>query len=332
MPFSRAIVATLLLAGSAVAATPAAADPTGTAADVTVTVTAAITEVTGFGTNPGALRMYRYRPDGLPTGRPVVLALHGCTQDAAAYGTDTGWVALAEQWRFTLVLPAQQQANNGSRCFNWFQSADTTRGQGEAESIAQMVRRAVADGADPARVWISGLSAGGGMTATMLATYPELFAGGGIVAGPPHRCATTLIEAFSCMYPGRDLTPTQWGGFVRAASQHTGPWPTVSIWHGTADYTVATANQREQVDQWTDVHGIPTTPSATDTVAGFPHAVYRTADGRTVVETVTLTGMGHGQPVDPGTSATSCGRAGAYILDVNLCAARHLGTTWQLAG
>jgi poly(hydroxyalkanoate) depolymerase family esterase len=290
---------------------------------------ATITEVTGFGTNPGALRMFRYVPDGLPAGRPVVVALHGCTQTAAAYGTNAGWVELADRWRFTVVLPEQQQANNISRCFNWFQQSDLSRGQGEPESVAQMVRRTIADtSADPARVTVTGLSAGAAMTAVMLATYPELFVAGGIVAGLPYRCATTMIDAFSCMNPGRNLTPAQWGNLVRAAG--SGPWPAVSIWHGTSDFTVAQANQRELVEQWTDVHGIPATPTSTDTVAGYPHATYRTPAGRTVVETYSITNMGHGQPVDPGTASLQCGHATAYILDVNICAAWQLGLSWHL--
>ncbi|MEV5543783.1 PHB depolymerase family esterase [Saccharopolyspora shandongensis] len=310
------LVAAVLLALLAVAPAASAAE---------------IREVTGFGANPGALRMFEYVPDGLPAGRPVVVAMHGCTQDAAGYGNGAGWVELAERSGFTLVLPQQEAANNSSRCFNWFQPGDTTRGQGEAESVAQMVRRAIDDtGADPARVYVTGLSAGGGMTSVLLATYPEMFAGGGVVAGLPFGCATSAVDAFTCMNPGRDLTAAQWGDKVRAASPHQGPWPTLSIWHGTADYTVAPANQREQVEQWTNVHGIPATPSATDTVAGYPHAVYDDANGRTLVETFEITGMGHGQPIDPGTGAGQCGQAGAYLLDVNICAAAHLSQAWAL--
>ncbi|HEU5469766.1 MAG TPA: PHB depolymerase family esterase [Actinophytocola sp.] len=293
---------------------------------------AAITEVTGFGTNPGALRMFRYVPDGLPTARPVVVALHGCNQNAAGYGTDSGWVALADRWRFGLVLPEQQTANNAGRCFNWFQNADTGRGQGESESVAQMVRRTLTDtGADRGRVTVTGLSAGGAMTSVLLAGYPDLFSGGAVVAGLPYRCAGALIEAFSCMNPGRDRTAAQWGDLVRAAGPHPGPWPTMTVWHGTADFTVAQANQRELVEQWTNVHGIPATPSETDTVAGYPHAVYRDAAGRIAVQTYTITSMGHGQPVDPGTGTGQCGRAAAFVLDVNICAAWHTGTFWDLA-
>ncbi|MGP4018059.1 extracellular catalytic domain type 1 short-chain-length polyhydroxyalkanoate depolymerase [Saccharopolyspora sp. 5N708] len=293
---------------------------------------AEIREVTGFGTNPGALRMFEYVPDGLPQGRPVVVAMHGCTQNAAGYGAGAGWVELAERSAFTLVLPQQESVNNISRCFNWFQPGDTTRGQGEAASIAQMVQRAIADtGADPSRVYVTGLSAGGAMTSVLLGAYPDMFAGGGVVAGLPLGCAASSLEAFTCMNPGKNLTPAQWGDKVRAAAgSHQGPWPTLSVWHGTADYTVAYANQRELVEQWTNVHGIPDTPSATDTIAGYPHAVYRDSTGRPLVETFSITGMGHGQPIDPGTADQQCGQAGAYQLDVNICAAWHLTQSWSL--
>ncbi|PRY30938.1 extracellular catalytic domain type 1 short-chain-length polyhydroxyalkanoate depolymerase [Umezawaea tangerina] len=286
---------------------------------------AGITEVTGFGTNPGNLRMFRYVPDDLPAGRPVVVALHGCTQDAAGYGTASGWVALADRYRFSVLLPQQQTTNNANKCFSWFQTADTTRGQGEAASIAQMVTKMAAGPA-----YVTGLSAGGAMTSVMLATYPESFRGGGIVAGLPHGCAASIIDAYTCMNPGKNLTPQQWGDKVRAASPYTGPRPPVTIWHGTADYTVATANQRELVDQWTNALGTDTTPDTTDTVAGYPHSTYRAPSGTPAVETYTLTTMGHGQPVDPGTGPKQCGTATAYVLDVNICAAWYLAHGWGL--
>ncbi|MFE6283097.1 alpha/beta hydrolase family esterase [Streptomyces sp. NPDC057877] len=293
---------------------------------------ASLQEVTGFGGNPGALKMYRYVPDGLPAGRPVVVALHGCTQNAPGYGTGSGWLQLADRHGFSVVLPQQQSANNLSSCFNWFQSGDITRGQGEAASIAQMIDRQLADtGADPSRVYVTGLSAGGGMTSVMMATYPEKFAAGGVVAGLPYGCAQAAGSPYVCMYVGATQTPKQWGDRVRAARPgYTGPWPTLTVLQGTADYTVKPVNMTDLTRQWTDVHGADQTADVSDTVAGYPHQVFRNPAGRAVVETYSLTGMGHGQPVDPGASATQCGTAGAYFLDVNLCAAHRLGTAWGL--
>jgi poly(hydroxyalkanoate) depolymerase family esterase len=306
----------ILIAGLLAGATPASA--------------AAIEEVTGFGSNPGALKMFRYVPDGLPSGRPVVVAMHGCTQNAAGYGTGSGWIQLADKFGFSVVLPEQQSANNIIKCFNWFEPGDITRGQGEAESIAQMVRRQLGDtGADPARVVVTGLSSGGAMAAVMLATYPEMFAAGGVVAGIAYRCATSAAETSQCQNGTKNQTPAQLGDAVRGASSHTGPWPKVSIWQGDADFTVRPANMTELVEQWTNVHGIPPEPTSTDTVAGYPHAVYASG-GTTLVETYTITGMGHGQPLDPGTADGQCGQAGAFLLDVNICAAWHMSAAWGL--
>ncbi|MFJ4756506.1 alpha/beta hydrolase family esterase [Streptomyces sp. NPDC088763] len=295
---------------------------------------ASLQEVTGFGSNPGALRMFRYVPDGLPAGWPVVVALHGCTQNAAGYGTGGGWLQLADRWKFSVVLPQQQSANNLSSCFNWFQTGDIARGQGEAASIAQMVDRQLADtSGDASRVQVTGLSAGGGMTAVMMAAYPEKFAAGGIVAGLPYGCAQAVGSPYVCMYVGATQTARQWGDRVRAARPgYTGPWPTLVAFQGTADYTVKPVNMTDLTRQWTDAHGTDQSADASDTVAGFPHQVFRDASGRAVVETYSLTGMGHGQPVDPGSGGEQCGTAGAYLLDVNLCAAYRMGRAWGLDG
>jgi len=294
---------------------------------------AAIEEVTGFGSNPGTLRMFRYTPDGLPSGRPVVVALHGCSQDAVGYGTKSGWTAMADRERFTLVLPHTDTGNNLLKCFNWFEPGDTGRDRGEAASIIQMTRRAVADaGADASRVFVTGLSAGGAMTAVMLATYPDEYRGGAIVAGLPYGCAANSLEATSCMLGSKNLTPAQWADRVRTATDHNGPWPTVSVYHGSLDFTVSTTNQRELVEQWTAVHGTDTTSDGSDTVFGYPHNVFRDGSGNPVVETYTITGMAHGQPVNPGSGDGHCGTADTFgfYLSTNLCAAWQIATDWSL--
>jgi poly(3-hydroxybutyrate) depolymerase len=148
-----------------------------------------LAEVGGFGSNPGQLRMFKYVPEGLEPGRPLVVALHGCTQQASAYDDETGWIALADRHRFALLLP--QETVNLARCFRWFEVDQSSRDQGEALSVRQMIERMVADHQlNPARVHVTGLSAGGAMTAVLLAVYPDLFAGGAVIAGIPYRCAS----------------------------------------------------------------------------------------------------------------------------------------------
>jgi feruloyl esterase len=163
---------------------------------------------------------------------------------------------LARRHSFALVYAEQSQANNPNRCFNWFQPHDARRGSGEALSIRQMVTRMRrTHSIDAARIFITGLLAGGAMTSVMLATYPEVFAGG-IIAGLPYGAASCLRQVMSAMKRPRARAPQQWGDLVRSASSYTGPRPTVSIWHGTEDRTVAAANAAALLSQWTNVHGV----------------------------------------------------------------------------
>lgn len=289
---------------------------------------AAPTAVPSFGSNPGNLAMFVYRPAGLPAGRPVVVALHGCTQSAADYLANAGWRKYADLWGFTLVLPEQKRANNVQRCFNWFEPADTTRDRGEALSVRQMVDYAVAhDGGDGERVYVTGLSAGGAMTAVLLAAYPDVFAAGAVVGGLAYRCATDLISALTCMSSPPARTPREWGDAVRAAYPgYGGGYPRVEIWFGAADTTVVPANADRLREQWTDVWGLGPDPSSTSALPGGTTR-YRYGDAVTVYR---VAGIGHGTPVDPGTGVDQCGNAARYYPD-SICAAYRSAVAWGLA-
>src|SRR2546423_6620103 len=108
----RGLAATALTAAATAAAVALPAPPAGAAG---------LTQVTGFGSNPGNLLMYAYVPASLPPGAPLVVALHGCTQTAGDYYSDAGWSKFADSAPFAVVYPQQQSANNSSQCFNWFQ-------------------------------------------------------------------------------------------------------------------------------------------------------------------------------------------------------------------
>ncbi|ROQ26642.1 poly(hydroxyalkanoate) depolymerase family esterase [Streptomyces sp. PanSC19] len=295
---------------------------------------AGLTQVSGFGSNPGNLSMYAYVPDALPAGAPLVVALHGCTQSASDYYAHSGWPTFADRYGFALVLPQTSSANNANSCFNWFEPGDSARGQGEALSIRQMVDKAVAQyGSDTRRVYITGLSAGAGMTANMLAAYPDVFAGGSIASGLPAFCANSVSTAYTCMYSPPDRSPAQWGALVRsAAPAGTASWPRVAIWQGTADTTVRPANATELRDQWTDVWGIGQTPSRTRSLSGGTTlSEYDDASGRPAVQVYSLSGMAHGLAVDPGSGPDQCGSTGTYYLDT-ICSSYHTARFWGLDG
>nr|WP_249802074.1 PHB depolymerase family esterase [Bradyrhizobium zhengyangense] len=290
-------------------------------------------EVTGFGDNPGALRMFAFVPAQLQKPRALVVVLHGCGQTAAAYDLGAGWSTLARHYGFALVMPEQQRINNGNTCFNWFNPDDTARDSGEARSIREMIAHMVgAHRVDPRRIYITGLSAGGGMTSVMLATYPEVFAAGAIIAGLPYGIASNLREALDGMFHSPERPERELGDFVRRASNHRGSWPKVSVWHGSADRTVNPGNANEIVKQWLDLHDLPMIPMAETVVDGYPRQAWWNRDGETLVESYAITGMAHGTPLGLADNDQRYGVEGAFLIEAGISSSYHIAKFFGLTG
>ncbi len=279
---------------------------------------ATLPQVTNFGSNPGRLGMRLHVPDALPKHPALLVALHGCSQTAATYDIGSGWSKLADRLGFVVLYPEQQRGNNPNRCFNWFVPANAHRDSGEALSIRQMIDHTIAaHGIDRSRIFVTGLSAGGAMTSSLLAAYPELFAAGAIVAGLPHGSAGSMSEAMQAMSQGRKRTAQQWGEIVRGASSHHGRWPRVAIWHGTDDNIVRIANAEASLLQWTNVHGLAEAPTRDTTTGKHRHRVWQDGAGRNVIELHTIGGMGHGVALALGSEHNS-GIAGPFHFDVGV--------------
>lgn len=256
-------------------------------------------EVAGFGSNPGRLAMFLHEPPVAPkAGAPLIVLLHGCGQTAARFAADTGWIALADRLGIPLMLPEQSGENNQGRCFNWFRPLDVRRGFGEALSIRQMVDTALARfDCDPRRVFVAGLSAGGAMAAALLAAYPDVFAGGAIVAGLPVGAASSATEALSRMADAdHGCTGDALAQRVRDAAPEgfVGPWPRVSIWHGLADDVVDPANARLLAEQWSAVHGITNAMNTTEQDSA--RRTIWTSSDRPAVELWMLSDLPHAWP------------------------------------
>ena len=289
-----------------------------------------LTVLEQFGTDPGSLLANTYIPRRFSKNGPLVIVLHGSTQSAESYNTGSGWSMLSEECGVALLFPGQKRCNNAICGFNWFKPGDSQRDGGEPLSIRQMIGQVVEDHAvDPSRVFITGLSSGGAMTSVMLATYPEVFAGGAIIGGLPYRSADSLTQALFRMKGFGGPSDTRLDELVRGASDFSGRWPTISVWHGGSDRTVDSSNAQSIVRQWCRVHGVEGPATREEDVDGVPRRVWCDAIGREVIEEYIIDGMGHGTPISAG-GEEGLGEEGAFMLEVGISSTRRIARFWGL--
>jgi len=273
-------------------------------------------QVPSFGDNPGNLTMYQHIPSKTQAKMPLVIALHGCTQSAAEYEQRSGWSQLASENSFIVIYPEQKSGNNPMMCFNWGgEYGDLTnliRNKGENKSIIEMINKIKEDHSiDDEKIFITGFSAGGALTANMLALYPDLFKAGSIMAGIPYRCATDLLSSFTCMYQGKVQSAQQWGNYIRDAFSYSGDYPHISIWFGSNDSTVNPINSNELVKQWSNIHGQLSQETREDLNDDNEHSYYLNSNGEKVIRFHRIMGMTHAISVDPD-SEFNGGSTGAF--------------------
>ncbi|WP_414474807.1 alpha/beta hydrolase family esterase [Microvirga sp. M2] len=237
--------------------------------------------------NPAGSRSYKlYVPSGY-TGQPVplVVMLHGCTQSPDDFAAGTRMNELAEEQTFLVAYPAQTQAANVSRCWNWFNAADQRRDRGEPSLIAGMTRQIMNDfSVAPGRVYVAGLSAGGAAAAIMGSAYPDLYAAVGVHSGLACGAARDMPSAFAAMRQG-------------GAPYHEGdrlPVPTI-VFHGDRDTTVHPVNGDQVIAQSGAGAKLRTTVSRGQAPGGigYTRTVASDDSGQAMLEHWVLHGAGH---------------------------------------
>jgi poly(hydroxyalkanoate) depolymerase family esterase len=224
---------------------------------------------------------------------PLVVMLHGCTQTAADFAAGTQMNALARSQGVIVLYPEQAQPANAQRCWNWFKPQHQRKGSGEPAALAALTEKILAENhADPARVYVAGLSAGGAMADILGHCYPDVFAAVGVHSGLPSGAATDVTSAFGSMRNG----PSASGRKANEALTV----PTI-VFHGDADSTVHPANGAAIVAEAAEANSRTGLDAAEARVSegrsprgqGFTQTAYPATSGSPDVEYWELHGAGH---------------------------------------
>ena len=250
--------------------------------------------VDGTYSNTAGTRTYKLYIPSNYTGQPVplLMMLHGCTQNAVDFAAGTCMNMFAEGKTFLVVYPEQVSSANNSKCWNWFQPADQQRGMGEPSLIAGITQQIMNSyHVDTNRVYVAGMSAGGAMAVIMAVTYPDLYAAVGVHSGLAYRAAHDVRSGFAAMRQGSG----------KSARQLTTVIPLI-VFHGDRDTTVSPVNSDHLLDQWLQAtnYGQGRSVGSTKVIRGqvasgraYTRSIYHDTGGHAIAEKWLVHQAGH---------------------------------------
>ena len=294
-----------------------------------------LTEIENFGMNPGNLRMFVHIPQNLNKKEkvPVVVALHGCSQNAERMAEQSGWNQLADKYNFIVLYPEQKRMNNTSGCFNWFMNKDIDAENGETASIKEMIDySAKLAEIDSSRVFIYGLSAGAAMSVSLMVNFPCTFSSGAIYAGGPFGYGTNAIKGLKMMTNPPDYSPEEWGKLLPNQGKFNCA-PRLIVLHGTEDNTVDFQNAYELIDQWSAIHKTDATREKTEDSFisnQVQRITYKSSVSEEAIILYKISGMGHALAVDPGNGETQGGKTGVYSDDIDFFSTYYIAKDFGL--
>lgn len=255
-------------------------------------------------TNEAGTRAYKlYIPSGYQgQALPLVVMLHGCTQDPDDFAAGTRMNALAERDTFFVLYPEQAANANPSRCWNWFKGSDQHRGQGEPAILAGLTKEIIQTyRLDECRIYAAGLSAGGAMAMVLGVNYPDVYAAIGVHSGLPYAAAHDMPSAFAAMQQGQPNPMLSPLGKAAGSGKSIHPVPAI-VFHGDRDTTVHPGNGDQVLAQWAKAHsqGAPGTKLRVTEQNGqapgghgYTRSLYHAPNGRVVLERWRIHGAGH---------------------------------------
>ena len=236
-----------------------------------------------------------YVPSHTPgRARPLLVMLHGCTQNPDDFALGTGMNRLAEEHGFLVAYPRQPASANPAACWNWFHRANQMRDKGEPGVIAGITRKIMAEfGIDEGHVYVAGLSAGGAMAAIMAATHPELYAAAGVHSGLAYGSAADLPSAFAAMRGASNLAGPQPG---KSRPKRANGRVRTIVFHGANDKTVDPSNAEAILTDARASLADPAHETRHDGIAGgraYTRTVIADASGVPLAEHWSIEGLGH---------------------------------------
>ena len=263
------------------------------------------------------------------------MVLHGCTQSAEEVISVSGWDKLAKENDFFLLVPQQRILNNPNRCFNWFLPEDIDTLNGEAASILNMLSYCLSHySIDTSQIFITGFSAGGQMSVSLLALTPTRFKAGAVFACGPYGLAQKPSQALKAMHGKPELSQAQLVKRVTDLySDHQPTFPSLFIYQGDDDPVVYPVCANLLFSQWKGIHQLNDFPERTVELKDHPF-IRRTSvgsmDNSNRVVLYQFAGLGHQIPVDPGTNPGQGGQYNVFSKDQNFWAAMQVAIDFGL--
>ncbi len=242
-----------------------------------------------------------YAPSSLPSGPlPLVVAIHGCFQSASDYRSATGFNDLADRFGFVVMYPHKLSGSIG----NCWDRANTSTGlpYGDMNYILGEIDDVKAShNIDSNRIFVTGLSSGGGLTVCFAEHHGDKIAGFAPMAAPT--CA-------SAQGSPSNIKMIIWHSPTDSASDGTQHLSRFGARYSGASKTITNS-------QYKPGH------------SGHSYDAY-TKDGEEVVGLITIS-MSHGISVDPGTGEDQGGNSGmAYTYDKGIHSSYYSAKFWGI--
>ena len=232
-----------------------------------------------------------YVPEQYGKGAPLVVALHGCRQDAEDFAHGSRFDHFAERYGAIVLYPEQDERRNGHRCWNWFLPENQVRDGREPSAILDLVERTITEhDVDRSRVFVAGLSAGACVAAVLAEQAPDVFAGVAAMAGVALHAAHDVDSAYAAMRGERRGNDVALERHFRGAFRRS----RAMFWTGTGDRRVAPQNAWRLAEQFVRLLALDPQPNEEEALADGRRMRWHDRAGLTRIELREVAGVGHG--------------------------------------